>query len=312
MSKKTSIALEALIAEKLQDTKEQRQVVGGLIEYLCELGWKLDQIVFGKSEWRVPKSPSEATKREKGRSYQGFPVDVAVFDSLEYMGDPHHLLFVIECKQPNENAGISQLEAYFVGEPHTSLGVWVNSPDPSAPAVFVYRKKDGTMLLKRRSVKDLPRPGEAIGPDTHAVSFNDLIQPTERIFRRIMEDLLDKVVIGDSNVTRREEQLDQLCNLLLLKLESDKQGRAEPSAPVMFRSMESVAKTGQMIKERYEDFVDLYPETFTNGQDKQLRFTNETIAASVEALSEIRLIDLGVSTVSVAFQVSAQRSAKTR
>ena len=34
-----------------------------------------------------------------------------------------HLLFVIECKQPDENAGVAQLEGFFVGEPHVKLGI---------------------------------------------------------------------------------------------------------------------------------------------------------------------------------------------
>ena len=233
------MSLSSLIIEKLKDSQEQRCVVGPLIERLCGLGWKLDQIVFGKNEWRVPKNPSQATSREKGISYQGFPVDIAVFDSPDYFGDPHHLLFIIECKAPDEKAGISQLEGYFVGEPHAQLGIWTNNADPSSQAVFIYRKGNGTMLLKRRLINDLPRPGEAIIPDARPITLNDLIRPTEKIFRKIIEDLLDRIVIHDSIVTRREEQLDQLCNIILLKLESDKQAKADPNVPVMFRPMES-------------------------------------------------------------------------
>ena len=132
---------------------------------------------------------------------------------------------MIECKQPNETAGVAQLEGYFVGEPHVRLGIWANNPEQSASCAFIYRKADGSMLLKRRHVADFPRPGEAIKPDTQRITFEDLITPTENIFRRVVEDLLDKVVARDNAVTRREEQLDQLCNVLLLKLESDKQGK---------------------------------------------------------------------------------------
>lgn len=219
------------IAVKLKETGEQRNVVGPLVEYLVTLGWSLDQIIFGKSEWRIPKSPSQATRREKGQRFDGFPVDVCVFDSVSHVGDPRHLLFLIECKLPNETAGISQLESYFVGEPHAKLGIWTNNADPSAPAAFLYRQQDRA-LIKRRKVNDLPRPGEAIKPDAQRLTFNDLIAPTELILKRTVEDLLDKVVITDSNVNRREEQLDQLCNLMLLKLESDKQGKSDRRSQV--------------------------------------------------------------------------------
>lgn len=113
-----------LIAKKLKNTPEQQLVVGPLVAHLVSIGWHFEQIVFGKQEWRVPGSPSEATKREKNQSFNGFPVDIAVFDRASNVGDPRHLIFIIECKQPTESAGLSQLESYFVAEPHVQLGVW--------------------------------------------------------------------------------------------------------------------------------------------------------------------------------------------
>lgn len=309
-SRGAAAAIADQIAAKLKDIPEQQLVVGPLVAYLCSIGWQIDQIIFGKTEWRVPKSPSELTKRERQQSYQGFPVDIAVFDDPSTVGDPRHLLFIIECKQPNETAGVAQLEAYFVGEPHVRLGIWANDPSAAATSAFIYRKGDGSMLLKRRQISDLPRPGEAIQPEAQRVTFADLIAPTENIFRKSVEDLLDKVVIRDNNVTRREEQLDQLCNLLLLKLESDKQGKANQSSPVFFRPMESAAKTAKTIKDRYQKFVELYPETFTTEQDKSLRLSDSTLATCVDILSGLRLIDLGVSTVSVAFQVLRSEALK--
>src|SRR2546421_3068352 len=254
-SKSKTEARRKEIAAHLKATPEQQLVVGPLVNYLCEIGWKLNQIIFGKREWRVPKSPSEQTKRERRVSFNGFPVDIAVFDDVKNTGDPRHLLFIVECKQPTESAGISQLEAYFVGEPHVHLGVWSNNPDPNAVTAFIYRKRDGSMLLKRRRVADLPKPGEAIKPGAQQIAFRDLIPPTEAIFKKTIEDLLDKVVIDDTNVTRREEQLDQLCNVLLLKLESDKQGKSRPSSPVFFRTFESPHKTAKNIRDRYKSFV---------------------------------------------------------
>ncbi len=298
------------ITKKLKDIPEQRDVVGPLVMRLVTSGWSIDQIIFGKSEWRVPKSPSEATKREKHTSFAGFPVDIAVFDDPKNIGDPRHLLFLIECKQATETAGLAQLEAYFVGEPHVQLGVWANDPTPGAPAVFIYRQRDGRMLLKRRTVSEIPSPGEAIRPDSQRVTFNDLVAPTELLLKKTIEDLLDRIVISDSVVTRREEQLDQLCNVLLLKLESDKEGKSKRAEPVFFRPMESAAKTATTIRKRYEQFVELYPEVFITDQDKTLRFSTETIAACVEELSGLKLIDLGVSTISMAFQVLRSEALK--
>ncbi|MCH8967554.1 MAG: hypothetical protein IIA66_00360, partial [Planctomycetes bacterium] len=94
-------SIDPVIASRLKETPEQQLVVGPLVQYLADQGWDLEQMIYGKAEWFVPKTPSEQTKREKGRSYNGFPVDIAVFDSAKTVSDPSHLLFLIECKQPD-------------------------------------------------------------------------------------------------------------------------------------------------------------------------------------------------------------------
>lgn len=298
------------VVPKIKDIPEQVEVVGPLVNLLVTHGWNVDQIIFGKREWRIPKTPSEATKREKGQTFSGFPVDVAVFDAPEHLGDPNHLLFIIECKQPNEKAGISQLESYFMGEPHAQLGVWVNHADKSAKAAYLYRKPDGRMLLKRFELSRLPRPGEIIEPDVQATCFADLVEPSEIIFRKVISDLLDKVVIFDTVVTRREDQLDQLCNVLLTKLESDKQAKSDPSSPVIFRRLESPRKTASAIRDTFESLTDVYPETFTTDNDRMLRLSDDTITACADALSSLRLLDMGVSSVSAAFQVLRSEALK--
>ena len=58
--------MEKRIVDKLKKGPEQKLVVGPLVERLLKNGWLLEQMMFGKNEWRVPKNPSEASKREKG------------------------------------------------------------------------------------------------------------------------------------------------------------------------------------------------------------------------------------------------------
>ena len=57
-----AVFVDPAITSKLKDTREQREVVGPIAQYLVSIKWKLEQMQFGKKEWRVPKSPSEATK----------------------------------------------------------------------------------------------------------------------------------------------------------------------------------------------------------------------------------------------------------
>lgn len=296
-----SISLQ--IQKKLKNTKEQKLVVGPLVERLCTMGWHLDQIVFGRKEWYVPKTPSQASEREKGRSFEGFPCDIAIFDSPKHVGNYRHLLIIIECKQPNERVGVSQLETYLSSEPHVKLGVWANNADPTSPAVFVYRQPTGKFLEKRKYVVDLPYPGDKISPKNQKITYADMMVPSGQAFKKIVEDLLDRIVARDTGVTRREEQLDQLCNLLLLKIESDKQAKIDPSMPPFFRPLESPHRTAEEISKRYKRFVQVLPDVFTQAHDREIRFNEDTVYAIVEELSRLRLLELGVSTVSLGFQV---------
>ena len=291
------------IRERLKEGPEQELVVGPLVERLISYGWKIEQIVFGKNEWKVPKTPSEASKREKGTSFDYFPVDVAVFESSETCGDYRHLLFVIECKQPNIDVGLQQLETYLSLEPHVKLGIWANNADLSSEALFVYKDAKGLSFPKKKIVKDIPLIGAPISPTSVNLTFNDLVIPTKDTLYKTFSELLDKVVARDGNVTRREEQLDQLCNIILLKLDSDKQGKIDPTNEVYFRVFATESGTGDYIKEKFSTFTDVYPDIFITQSDQEIRFDNATIHDVVEKISKFNFIDIGADTVSIAFQV---------
>ncbi len=291
------------ISNKLKDGPEQTLVVGPLVAQLINNGWDFGQIVFGKNEWKVPKTPSEASKREKGVSFDYFPVDIAVFESPETCGDYRHILFVIECKQPDIDVGLQQLETYLSLEPHAKLGIWANNADPSAQTLFVYKDAKGLNYPKKNTVKDIPSIGAPLVPSAVKLTFDDLIIPAKETLYKTFSELLDVVVAQDGNVTRREEQLDQLCNLLLLKLDSDKQGKIDPSTEVYFRIFATESGTGKYIKSKFSDFIEVYPDIFVTQSDQELRFDDSTIHAVVERISKYNFIDIGADTVSIAFQV---------
>lgn len=295
--------IDERIFSKLKDGPEQKLVVGPIVAFLVQKGWSLDQIVFGKHEWQIPKTPAEATKRQKGQSFEYFPVDIAVFDDPSNIGNYRSLLFVIECKQPDESAGLQQLETYLGLEPHAKLGIWANNPDISAEALFVYKDTAGLQYPKKKSIKDLPSVGTKIDQNAKKLCFQDLVIPSNDILRKTFSDLLDRVVARDSNVTRREDQLDQLCNIILLKLESDKQGRADSDGEVFFAPRASESITGSFIKEKFSRFAKMLPDIFIKESDQEIRFSNATIHLCVEELSKLNLIDVSAETVSFAFQV---------
>lgn len=297
------IIAQPKILKELKDTPEQKLVVGPLVEQLIKGGWQLGQIIFGKNEWKVPKTPSEASKREKGHSFEYFPVDIAVFDSIANCGDYSHILFIIECKQPTVNVGLQQLETYLALEPHAKLGIWANNAESSAEALFIYKNEKGLNFPKHKKVCDIPILGTPLIPTSTNLSFKDLIVPSKDVLYRSFSELLGKVVAQDGNVTRREEQLDQLCNLVLLKLDSDKQGKIAVESSVYFRPSVTENATANYIKSKFETFINIYPDIFVSKSDQEIRFDDSTVYDIVEYLAPFNLIDIGADTVSIAFQV---------
>ena len=252
---------------------------------------------------QVPKTPSESNKREKKQKYDGYPVDIAVFGSDKHLGDYRHLLFIVECKQPDISVGLQQLEIYLGLEPFIKLGIWANTPDLSAETLFVFKDSKGIQKPGKRTVSDLPSANQKINPASVKFLFNDLVVPSREVLRRLFSDLLDRVVARDSKVTRREDQLDQLCNVILLKLESDKKGRSDPTTELFFAPRASEALTGTHIRKKFEGFTRVYPDIFTNETDKQLRFSDHTVHQCVDELAKYNLINVSADTVSMAFQV---------
>ncbi len=295
--------MESRILNELKDIPEQKLVVGPIVQQLIQGGWKFEQLIFGKNEWKIPKTPSEASKREKGHSFDYFPVDIAVFDTPENCGDYRHILFIIECKQPTVEVGLQQLETYLSLEPHAKLGIWANNPESASEALYVYKNAKGLSLPQKGTIKQLPSISSSLSPNSEALCFDNMVIPSKDILYHAFSDLLDKVVAQDGNVTRREEQLDQLCNLVLLKLDSDKQGKIDTTSEVYFRPFATDSATASFIKEKFASFIDVYPDIFVSKSDQELRFDDTTIHEVVERLCRFNLIDISADTVSIAFQV---------
>ena len=299
--------------KNLKTGPEQQLVVGPLVDFLVTKGWSREQIRYGHNEWLVPKNPSEATKRESGHHYEGFPVDIVVFDSPDNVGDYRHILFMIECKQPDIGNGISQLETYMGLEPRALMGIWVNDPSESADTRTVFRTASGLSTPKHTLVSDIPSPGDEICPDPTHISFRDLIAPDVSILKKTFEQILSFVVARDGTVTRSEDQLDQLCNLILLKLNSDKRGSLSPDDDVFFRPYKDDETTSKIIHQHFETFRNVYPDIFAvGGNNGVLRLDDSTISSSVSRLYRFNMLEIGPEAVSTAFQVLRKAALKQK
>lgn len=289
-----------------QTGPEHEQVRLPLVEKLLRLGWSEDQLQY-EPEWRVPKTPSEATRREHGRRFDGYPVDLVIFDDPQTAGEWEHISILFELKQSTIEAGRSQLEIYLSLEPRAKLGYWTNGHSSLA----LYRRADGGYLY----VEDapLPRPEDTLEqPSAQPLTYGDLSEPDEKSLRSRFERLLGSVIANDSTTTRSDDRLNQLCNLLLLKLDSDKKAKVKNDEPVTFQVHGSEEETANRLKKDYIDLTRVYNEVFRSTVDQELLLDDHTIHQVVYELSGIRLMDVSADVVSQAFQIfrSAQLKAE--
>lgn len=268
-----------------------------LIEKLLKLGWDKNQIQY-QPEWRVPKTPSEASKREKGQSFKSFPVDVAIFAHPSNIGNYQYLQIIIETKAPTKEEGINQLEIYMSLEPYVLLGIWTNGSDIS----LVYRTPDGKLDVEKNGF--LPKPTDnLIRAGRKQITWNDLEIPTTAELRKAFSRLLNVVVSRDTLSTRRDDQLNNLCNVILAKLEGDKIAKYSPEEPVPFQVWDSEMETTKKVKELFAGMRIAHSDLFLNDVDEDIQLDSHTIHTCAFEISKYRLRDTSISVISEAFQI---------
>lgn len=285
---------------------EHTQVRLPIVKGLEVLGWAPAQMQW-EPEWRVPKAPSESKKREDGRSFDGWPVDLALFQDTDGKNDWQNIVGIVEFKAPDQKTGLSQLEIYLAREPRAKFGLWTNGKT----SAIVYKLPDGNFKTIRHHEVKLPRPDDDFEQATSkAITFNDLVQPSEQELKSSFKAMLDVVVARDTVATRSEMHLDQLCNLLLLKLESDTNASLEPSKPVAFQLQSSEYRTAEHIRESFDQMVDQREEVFRDEHGTALMLDAHTIKEVVFAWSGWNLLEMQAEAVSSAFQVFRRANLK--
>lgn len=284
---------------------EHQEVRLPTIEQLKAAGWNEDQIRW-QPEWRVPKSPSDAAAREGGKSFASWPVDVALFDDPSHVDNWQHVVAIFEFKAPNLGQGISQLEIYLTREPRAKLGYWTNGTQN----VRVYKLPDGN--FKHVKGRGIPKPGEDLElPSEKPLTYKDLRVPQNGELRSVFKRLLDAVVARDTKATRSEAQLNELCNLLLLKIESDNEGQFDPDATLKFQLASGGEKaTGAKIRAEFKNLIKFRPQVFTDPNETNLVLDDHTIQDVVYELSGLNLVSMSPEAISSAFQVFRRANLK--
>ena len=274
-----------------------------MLDTLKGLGWSDGQIQW-EPEWLVPKNPSSASRREAGQRFDGFPVDIAVFATEETLGQWEHLLMVFELKAPNKREGQNQLEIYLSLEPRARVGYWSNG----RASLALYRRADGTF----KEVENRPPPGpldNLAEPAEKPLTWDDLQTPDTRTLRSTWI-VVGSVVATDTLSTRGDDRLNQLCNLLLVKLESDQLGKFESTKPLRFQVGSDEKRTADSVRAQFDTLRVTHPSLFVGPSDQEVYLDDHTILQAVYELSAMRLMDVSIDAVSHAFQVLRSESLK--
>ncbi|WP_280243067.1 HsdM family class I SAM-dependent methyltransferase [Nocardia abscessus] len=284
---------------------EHQKVRLPIIEKLVSAGWSPDQFRW-QPEWRVPKSPHDAAAREGGKSFASWPVDLALFDDSAHIDDWQHVIVLFEFKAPTLNQGISQLEIYLTREPRAKLGFWTNGHED----IRVYKLPDGN--FKHEKNLGIPTPGDEFElPSEKPLTYRNLRVPQNGQLRSVFKRLLDAVVARDSRATRSETQLNELCNLLLLKIESDNIGQFNRDVPVSFQLAHGgEAATGIKIRKAFTELTKIRPQVFTDPNEINLILDDHTIQDVVYELSGLNLVKMSPEAISSAFQVFRRANLK--
>ncbi|MFC6996393.1 HsdM family class I SAM-dependent methyltransferase [Rufibacter roseus] len=276
-----------------------------LVEELIKLGWDKNQIQYSP-EWRVPQSPSEASRREAGQSFKGYPVDVAIFDSPSHLGDYEHIQIIIETKAPNKSEGVNQLKIYMGLEPHVVLGIWTNGDE----ITLVYKTPEGKFEVALNG--SLPKFGDAIiKAGENKLTWSDLEEPSTARLKKVFSRLLSVAVSGDTRSTRSDERLNNLCNVILAKLEGDKIAKYSPSKSVPFQVWDTEGETARRIRDLFQGMRIAHSDIFMTDADSDINLDDHTITLCAYELSKFRLRDASISAVSEAFQVFRTASLKS-
>lgn len=285
---------------------EHSQVRQPIIDALLHAGWGREQLQW-QPEWRVPKTPHDAAKRERNSSFEGWPVDLVIFDDARAAGDWRNVAIICEFKQPKLDDGISQLEIYLQREPRAKMGFWSNG----TKHVRVYKLADGN--FSHEFSRGLPLPNEQLERSSlEPLTYTDLRIPSGRELTSTFKRLLDVVVSRDSRATRSEVQLDQLCNMLLLKLESDTNAELQPDEDVEFQlpTANATVAAARLIRAQFKQLVAMRPEVFADFDSQDLLLDDHTITDIVYELSALNLTKVGADAIATAFQVFRRANLK--
>lgn len=283
--------------------KPEEGVRQRIIRELRGLGWSEAQLRW-KPEWSIPDTPHDLTKRERGQKYATCgSADLVAF--ADESGEWHALQVIFEFKAPNIDKGRSQLLRYLSNEPMAKMGYWANG----SQSLAIYKRHQADWIFIEGAA--LPHPGDNLTqPPDAPPTWLTLRTPTEVELAGALRRLVATVVVSDTNVTRREDQLRELVHILLVKLESDALASrsANHDKPVDFRlfgdKLTRIALTAKSIREQFQSYFKKQRTRIFHPNDREeILLSDETIYSAVAELAPFKILGDNVDLLSKAFQI---------
>jgi type I restriction enzyme M protein len=289
-----------LIAPK--KLKPEEGVRQATIKKLHQLGWREGQLQW-KPEWQMPKTPHDLTKRERGQKYEVCgSADLVAF--ADTSGEAHALQVIFEFKAPDIIAGGAQLKRYLSSEPMAKMGFWTNGTQTLA----VYKRHSADWVDVEGAPLPQPTDDFSQAPDSPP-TWKTLIEPSEAVLSAALRRIVVTVVVEDTRVTRREDQMRELMHVLLVKLESDAVASrtANQDEPVDFRlfgaETDKVRLTAEKVRQQFKSyFARQRTRIFLPHDRDELLLTDKTVHAVVAELWPYRILGDGVDVLAKAFQ----------
>ena len=269
---------------KVKATPEEIEAVQIFARRLVEdYGYAKNQIQT-RPQYRVRMRPSDEEK--------GYPVDIAVFNSVKKTED--ELFMVVECKKKERKDGEHQLRLY-MDMSSAEVGVWFNGD-----AHLYLRKvhhKDGRRTYV--TLPNIPRKGQRI-EDIGLYKRKDLKKPSN--LKAVFRDLRNHLAGMTTGITRDEALAQEIINILFCKILDEQE--TDPDDTVSFRAGvdESPREVQKRIKVMFEKVKDAaYGDVFETSDT--IKLDPDSLTYVVGELQNYSIMQADRDAIGDAFEV---------
>jgi len=248
-----------------------------------DYGYKKQQIQT-HPQFRVRKRPSDEAKE--------YPVDIAVFRSAEKSEE--NLLIIVECKEPNEEAGLRQLEIYMDMSP-VEVGVWFNG---NAHAYIRKQFVTGGGWVYE-PMPNIPQRGQRI---EDIGRFNRKALKPPHNLKAVFKDIRNHLAGLTTGITRDEALAQEIINLLFCKIYDELNTGQDELVTFRCGVNEDLSQVKQRIVDLFENKVKkAYDDVFS--ENDALRLDAKSMSYIVGELQNYCVSEAERDVIGDAFEV---------